>query len=263
MSASSFSHTYSKFVSFLGFAQKVYNPAAPGASNLASYNSAVMVASIPVVFGTSTYTVNLPLNAIVTEVDLNVVTAFGGGVSPAIQIGSGAYIASAPATPVITQVGTGGAVNYSYKLAGFDGAVGTTAASTAGTTSGGNATLSAANYNAITTTTVIGQQYNVYRTVGGAAQGLIGTFVATSTSTVFNDTGLVATGTTPASNTTGIDLFNSTLVNAQFLTATAYPLVRGNGQTVYVTLTGGPTSGAAYLTIAYYNPTVSVNGIND
>ena len=261
--SASFSHTYSKFVSFLGFAQKVYNPSAPGASNLASYNSAVMVASVPVVFGTSAYTVQLPLNAIVTEVDLNIVTAFGGGSSPSIQIGSGAYIAAAPATPVVTNVGTTGSTTYNYKLAGFDGAVGTTAASTAGVNTTGNATLTGANYNSTTTTTVVGRQYNVYRTVGGSTQGLIGTFTATSTSSVFNDTGLAATGTTPSSNTTGLDLFNSTVVSSQFLSATAQPLVSGNGQTVYVTLTGSPTSGAAYVTIAYYNPMTTVNGIND
>jgi hypothetical protein len=261
--SASFSHTYSKFVSFLGFAQKVYNPSAPGASNLASYNSAVMVASVPVVFGTSAYTVQLPLNAIVTEVDLNIVTAFGGGSSPSIQIGSGAYIAAAPATPVVTNVGTTGSTTYNYKLSGFDGAVGTTAASTAGVNTTGNATLTGANYNSTTTTTVVGRQYNVYRTVGGSTQGLIGTFTATSTSSVFNDTGLAATGTTPSSNTTGLDLFNSTVVSSQFLSATAQPLVGGNGQTVYVTLTGSPTSGAAFLTINYYNPTVTVNGIND
>ena len=259
----SFSHTYSKFVSFLGFAQKVYNPNAPGASNLASYNSAGMVASVPLVFGTSAYTVNLPLGAIITEVDLNIVTAFGGGASPAVQVGSGIFIAATPATPVVTNVGTTGATTYNYKIAGFDGSVGTTPASAAGVNTTGNATLTTGNYNAITETTVIGQAYNVYRTVGGATQGLIGTFVAATTSTVFNDTGLVATGTTPSSNTTGVDLFASTVVSGQFSTVSAYPLIRGNGQTVFVTLTGAPTSGAGFLEIWYYNPQVSVYGIFD
>ena len=263
MPVPSFSHTYSKFVSFLGFAQKVYNPNAPGASNLASYNSALMVASVPVVFGTSAYTVQLPLNAIVTEFDFNIVTAFGGGSTPSVQVGSGIFIAAVPAAPVVTNVGTAGVVTYAYEIAGFDGSIGTTAASSAGSTATGNATLSTANYNLLTETTVLGEAYNVYRTTGGATQGLIGTFVASSTTSVFRDTGLVATGTTPATNTTGADLFASTLVSAQFLTVSAYPLIRGNGQTVFVTLTGAPTSGAAFLEILYYNPAVSVYGITD
>ena len=221
-----------------------------------------MVASIPVVFGTSTYTAQLPLNAIVTEIGLNITTAFGGGASPSVQVGSVAYVGT-PAAPVITPIGTTGSTSYSYKVAGVDGNANTSAASAAGSTTTGNATLGGSNYNKVLVTTVIGQTYNIYRTVGGATQGLISTFTATAVTFQLNDSGIAATGSTPSTNTTSADLFNATLVSSQFLSPTAQPLITGNGQTVYVTLTGSPTSGAAYVTIAYYNPMTTVNGIND
>ena len=259
----SFSHTYSRVVAVNGFSQRVSNPLNPSSEQLASYNSSSQAALVSVVFGTSAYTVNLPVGAIVTEVDFSVATAFTGGTSPALVVGSAPVIAATPATPVITNGGTAGSTSYAYKISGFDGVVGTTAASSAGSTATGNATLSSTNFNIITETTVVGEQYNVYRTTGGSTQGLIGTFTSTATSTVFNDTGLAATGTTPSTNTTGGDLLASTSTSAQFLTQTIYPLVRGNGQTVYVTLTGGPTAGAGYIIVRYINPPQVVNNLID
>jgi hypothetical protein len=259
----SFTHSYSRIVAVNGFSQRVSNPLSPASEQLASYNSCFQAALIPVAFGTSTYTVNLPVSAIPTAVVFSVTTAFSGGTSPAISVGSTPYISTTPATPVITNGGTAGVTSYSYKIAGFDGVVGTTAASSAGSTTTGNATLNGTNFNIITETTVVGEQYNVYRTVGGATQGLIGTFTATSTTSVFNDTGLTATGTTPSTNTTGGDLLASTSTSAQFIDQVLYPAVRGNGQTVYVTITGSPTAGAGYIIVSYINPPQTVNNLID
>ncbi len=260
---SSFFHSYARTVTRGGFSQQVQNPLSPSSDQLASYNSCYQAASVPVVFGTASYTVNLPVGAIITKVDFNVITAFSGGTSPTVSVGSAALITATPATPVITNGGTAGVTSYSYKIAISDGVAGTTAASAAGSTTTGNATLSGTNFNIITETTVVGNIYNVYRTVGGATQGLVGSFTATSTSSVFNDTGLAATGTTPSANTTGGDILAATSTAAQFMTVSAYPLVRGNGQTVYVSIVGAPTAGAGFVTTQYYNPPISVNGLID
>src|SRR3990167_5783147 len=99
---------------------------------------------------------------------------------------------STPAVPTITPVGTTGATTYGYKIVGKDG-ITTTAASTEGTTATGNATLSSTNYNAITWAAVSNTlDYDIYRTTGGATQGLIGT----TTGIVFNDTGLAGDAST-------------------------------------------------------------------
>lgn len=121
-----------------------------------------------------------------------------------------------PATPTITNVGTAGVTTQSYKVvakSGFGSTLGATAASAAGSTTTGNATLSTTNYNVVTWAAVTGAaSYDIYRTVGGAAQGKIasvlatvdlGTGIQTATYTL-NDTALVADGTTaPTANTTG------------------------------------------------------------
>jgi hypothetical protein len=106
-----------------------------------------------------------------------------------------------PSTPVITNGGTPGVVTYGYKITALlaDGTT-STAASIEGTTTTGNATLNVTNYNIITITAVTGAtSYSIYRTTGGATQGLIGN----TTVLVFNDTGLSASGSAPTTNSTG------------------------------------------------------------
>ena len=107
-----------------------------------------------------------------------------------------------PSGPSVVPQGTVGATTYAYKVVALVGA-GRTAASPAGTATTGNAALSATNYNTITWASVpYATGYVIYRTTGGATQGVIGTAgIATFT---FNDTGLVADSTTaPTLNTTG------------------------------------------------------------
>ncbi|MGB8520850.1 MAG: hypothetical protein WCD38_11875 [Candidatus Tumulicola sp.] len=84
--------------------------------------------------------------------------------------------ASAAPTPTITPFGTTGGTTYTYKLAAVSNAGVASALGTAASTTTGNATLSGTNGNIISFTPVADAAYYiVVRTVGGAAQGVIGT----------------------------------------------------------------------------------------
>jgi hypothetical protein len=106
-------------------------------------------------------------------------------------------------TPTVTPQGTTGATNYSYKLVAKDSDGQVAAAGTAGATTTGNAVLDGTNFNRVTWVDSAGAaSFDVYRTVGGATQGKIGT-VAAGVQT-FDDTGLVANGATaPVVNVSG------------------------------------------------------------
>lgn len=106
-----------------------------------------------------------------------------------------------PSAPAITPVGTTGATSYSYKVVAMHRA-GTTAASAAGSTTTGNASLSATNYNRVVWALVTNaESYLVYRTVGGATQGLIG---VVGNVVELDDTGLTGDlSTAPTANTSG------------------------------------------------------------
>lgn len=115
-----------------------------------------------------------------------------------------------PSAPTVTPGGTPGSTAYSYKVVICeDGPTCAyhTAASSAGSTSTGNATLSSTNYNLLSAyvdsySGQLGRCINVYRTAGGATQGLIGNCVWKQ----FKDTGLTGDSTTaPSTNTTTLD----------------------------------------------------------
>lgn len=143
-------------------------------------------------------------------------------------------LVATPAAPTVTPTGTAGTTSYSYKIVAKQGpgtktgsmggtTVNTTAASTAGSTATGNAALSGTNFNHITWTAPAGSAvgafagYDVYRTAGGATQGKIGSTAAGVLA--FDDTGLVADGTTaPAANTTGVSLGATEFANAYDIT---------------------------------------------
>jgi hypothetical protein len=103
---------------------------------------------------------------------------------------------STPSAPTVQCESTGsgcsgGATSYSYEIIAVGDGTGITPLSAAGSTSTSASSLSATTYNQITWTAVTGAaSYQIYRTVGGTAQGLIGT----ATTNTFNDTGLTATG---------------------------------------------------------------------
>jgi len=98
-----------------------------------------------------------------------------------------------PALPTVTPQGTAGATAYSYVIVAL-AQNGVSAASAAGSTAIGNATLSGTNTNRIVWVAVSGATaYRIYRTVGGATQGLIATVGATTT---IDDTGLAGDSST-------------------------------------------------------------------
>ena len=111
-------------------------------------------------------------------------------------------------TPTVTPQGTPGVTSYSYKLVAKNAAGKHAAAGTAGTTATGNATLDGTNFNRLTWTPASGPtetevaSWDVYRTVGGATQGLIGNVLAGVTTP--DDTGLMGVASTaPATNNSG------------------------------------------------------------
>jgi len=129
----------------------------------------------------------------------------GGGPAPGTNAFIGGITVSSlavPGTPTIAPQGTAGTTTYSYRITARS-LVGETLASPAGTTTTGNATLSATNFNRITWASVSGAvDYRIYRTASGgspATTGLIGTTV----SLTFNDTGLAASGAVPTVDNSG------------------------------------------------------------
>jgi len=121
-----------------------------------------------------------------------------------IQGGTASIQLSTPGAPTVTPNVTG-AVSYTYKVSALDG-TGETLPSTGTTIANGAATPN----NTITWTPVGGAyQYRVYRTAGGATQGLLST-VAGNTLTYTDNNG-VASGSVSANNTTGGGTFAGAL----------------------------------------------------
>lgn len=114
---------------------------------------------------------------------------------------------TAPSAPTITNVGTTGATAYSYKVVAMH-RHGTSEASSAGSTATGNATLSSTNYNHIAWTQVANATaYVIYRTVGGATQGVI---AVVGDVAALDDTGLTGDDTDePTVNTSGGNFWSS------------------------------------------------------
>jgi hypothetical protein len=109
---------------------------------------------------------------------------------------------AAPNTPVVTHGGTLGATTYGYKVTAIN-ALGQTTGSTEGTSTLGNATLSATNYNLITWDRVTDATgYKIYRTTGPDSGKLIGS--VGSLILQFIDIGTAGTAASPpGANTTG------------------------------------------------------------
>jgi hypothetical protein len=147
--------------------------------------------------------------------------------------------AAAP-QPTVTPVGTTGAVTWTYGLVAVSTAGVYSAIGTVGSTATGNATLTNANYNAITWTPVADAAYYiVVRTVAGTSPNTTGVIGYTSAGdTQFNDTGLAILPNTSAT---------------QFAARTAAPA------TPTVTQVTGATAGAATWT--YTVSAILPNGV--
>lgn len=86
----------------------------------------------------------------------------------------GAFLIDTPAAPIISNVGTGGAATWTYKVVARKGTA-YTIAGAAGSTATGNATLTVSNYNHIKWLPVDdAESYDVYRTVSGGTPASLG-----------------------------------------------------------------------------------------
>lgn len=136
------------------------------------------------------------------------------GVSPAYKIGendlTGEVIITplaTPSAPVITHSGTSGAATWTYKVVARTSTGYNTAASPAGSTTSGNATLTTGNFNIVTITPVNGAMiYDIYRTAVGTSPTTTGKIGSVNAGVaVFNDTGGAGdSSTAPTTNTTGV-----------------------------------------------------------
>lgn len=148
-----------------------------------------------------------PLANLVAGSNCTITNTSGGNVTINCS-GSGLVAALNPTAPTVTPGGTPGSTAYSYVVYGCEdqGCTKTSAASAAGSTSTGNATLDTTNYNKLTAyaDTLYGYRYYVVcRTAGGATQGIIAQGVGKQ----FKDTGLAGDSTdcTTVTNTSGLD----------------------------------------------------------
>jgi hypothetical protein len=103
-----------------------------------------------------------------------------------------------PGAPSVAVHGAGGTTTFSYKIVGVDAQGGVTAASSAGSTAvGTDGSQSGTDFNRLTWTDPANAvSIQVYRTAGGATQGLIAT-VAPGVQTL-DDTGLAGAGSAPS-----------------------------------------------------------------
>lgn len=142
-----------------------------------------------------------------------------------------------PAAPSISNEGTPGVATWSYKIVSVDSNGSKSAASPAGTTATGNATLDSTNFNRLTwAADPAAASYDIYRTAHGtspASNGKIGNVVAPTTT--IDDTGLVGDATTPpALSTDKIILFGSDGVNYPLrLKGGEFALIRWNAAAIH------------------------------
>lgn len=123
--------------------------------------------------------------------------------------------AATPAAPTVSNIGTAGSTAYSYKAVAVAADGNHTAASTAGSTSTGNATLDGTNYNHLAGLAVpVGFDHvDIYRTAGGPTQGKIGSI--SGSATTFDDQGAVGDASTaPATASTSLGVSDPARVDS-------------------------------------------------
>jgi hypothetical protein len=185
--------------------------------------------------------------------------AIAGGISP---FSVTTRQLTTPSEPAVVNFGATGSTTYAYLVVYYDSNGNPTAASDAGSTHTGNATLSATNGNAVEFNAQAGvASWAAYRTVGGATQGKIatGSFQNQNYSAVFGpqlvfDTGLVADGTTaPTINSTGSIVATGPMSTGQFTVANLPAGVEG--QMLYATngLKVGELTGSGTGVPVYYS----------
>jgi hypothetical protein len=155
---------------------------------------------------------------------------------PTLNVGAGSGALTTVGGPFVT--GTSGATTYTYVIVpkSANGADGT--ANRTNTTTTGNATLSATNYNALNLGTIAGvASFDIYRTVGGATQGKIANVTSsaqcgnpTTSTWCFSDTGLAGdSSTAPTTDTSGALKISGSqsITSVQGTTGTKLPAALG------------------------------------
>jgi hypothetical protein len=104
-----------------------------------------------------------------------------------------------PAAPTVSPQGTTGTTSWSYLVVATQSDGTYSSAGAVGNTLLGNAVLNATNFNQLQWPLITGaDSYDIYRTVAAGTPSTLGK-IASTTLTLFNDTGLVGDGTTAPS----------------------------------------------------------------
>lgn len=136
----------------------------------------------------STQTTTGDITAGSAELTLASAIDFENGQGITVNHAGAACTLATPGAPTVTPTGTAGTTEYQYQIVALDDNGGCTAASAAGVTTTGNATLDATNYNALSWTAVSGATaYAVYGRVSGTMQ-----LLAIVSGTTWNDKGTAA-----------------------------------------------------------------------
>lgn len=165
-----------------------------------------------------------------------------------------------PAGPTVTPQGTTGAQTWKYALVGINADGSKSSIGADGTTSTGNATLTGPNYNAVATPATAGiVTFDVYRTLATGSPsttGKIGNVVAGGT---LNDTGLVASGSSPTTPTLGPDVIPQTFVPPVAMTDVSTLVIAENSTARFVSV-GNSISGQP-VTVSYSPYSIYDQGI--
>jgi hypothetical protein len=157
-------------------------------------------------------------------------TASGGACASGTT--TAVVLLASAAAPSVSTVGAGGTSTWSYGIVAYN-ANGDAVPSANGSTTLGNTTLSATNYNHLTWPAVTNAAgYRVLRTAVGSSPstlGLLGSVVATATPS-FNDTGLAATAYT-ANTASPVAIPSS---SSYILTATTGYISTPDGNAVFM-----------------------------
>lgn len=174
---------------------------------------------------------------------------FKNGQGITVNHAGAACTLATPSAPTVTPTGTAGTTTYQYQIVALDGKGGCTAASAAGVTTTGNATLSATNYNALSWTAVSGATaYAVYGRVSGTMQ-----LLAIVSGTSWNDKGTAAI--TPPSTLPSTP-------PASALADTLVTTISSGGGTTTLTLAVTATTTATAQEVGHDDTAAFLNAIN-
>ena len=171
------------------------------------------------------------------------------GPDPTSYVGSNVVAGLSWPVATVTPTGTTGATSYTYVVVGTD-ATGNTRAVTGATTTG-NASLSALSYNLVTvaawsaTSPYVAPvgSCSVYRTVGGATTGVIGTISSCAAGGSLRDTGLAGNSASVPADTSGNSAVAGTLYVGTGGAATKLVCYKADGKTLgYATMAAGDIS---------------------